>query len=383
MSAQLWDDWFHDYAVLALRIERAGAGLIYTGPDEWRAAVAAEDPLPAGRLADDAVALRETLPLDGVRARRLRATLTSLAAVAGALDGVSSPFPECASRCLGVAVAAEPDDTFAAAHDRLAAALPPGPGSLADRLDAWQWAHALPDDRVTAYARAAVAECVARTRTLVPLPDVVEIDVRHEPGPNRGHHAGGGRGTLYLAGGLPFNGADLLYVVAHETFPGHIAESLLTYGDAGAEPERAVRPMLSPAFVVSEGIGLHAHAVAFPGDEGQRWLAGHVLDGPGGGRFAAIHEARSSLWGAWGNAALLAADGRGDDEVARYLARWALLTPDQTAWAIAYLGSPGARVYVQGYAQGWRLVRDWLAGDDSRERFVRLLTEPLLPAELV
>ncbi|RIQ34104.1 hypothetical protein DY240_04070 [Jiangella rhizosphaerae] len=384
------DGWWRDYAVLALRLGRrleesgAGPGLIYTGPEEWRTAVAAEDPVAAGRLADDAGALRETVPVDGVRAERLRATLTAIEAVARGLDGVTMPFAEYAGRCLGVPVAPEPDDTFAAAHDRLAGALPPGPGSLAERWHAWQRAHQLPDERVAECAEAAVAECVARTRTLAALPEVVEIDVRQEPGPNRGHHAGGGRGTLYLAAGQPFNGADLLYVVAHETFPGHIAESMLTYGDTAAEPERAVRPLLSPAFVVSEGIGLHAQEIAFPGDEAQRWLAHHVLDGAVAGELAAIHEARTALWGAWGNAALLAAEGRPDDEVAGYLTRWALLTEAETAWAVAYLRSPGAGVYVQGYFQGWKLVRGWLDADADgrRARFARLLTEPLFPAEL-
>ena len=88
--------------------------------------------------------------------------------------------------------------------------------------------------------------------------------------------------------------------------------------------------MISPQFVVSEGLGLHAQEIAFPGDEAQRWLTDEILSplgiAPDGSDFAAIHDARNALWGAWGNAALLAAEGRPDAEIADYLTRWALLT---------------------------------------------------------
>lgn len=42
-----------------------------------------------------------------------------------------------------------------------------------------------------------------------------------------GEYEGGLRSTLHINSDLPFNLADLLYVVAHEGHPGHIAESLL------------------------------------------------------------------------------------------------------------------------------------------------------------
>jgi hypothetical protein len=180
----------------------------------------------------------------------------------------------------------------------------------------------------------------------------------------------------------PFNGADLLYVVAHEGFPGHIAESLLKDVHLADRPEHRIRFMISPPFVVSEGIGLHAQEIAFPGDEAQRWLADE-LGIAVGGDLAAIHDARNALWGAWGNAALLAGEGRPDAEIADHLTRWALLTEAEAAWALDFLRSPGMRAYVLGYFHGWRLLRDWLGHPDRDARFRRLLTEPVLPADLV
>jgi hypothetical protein len=183
------------------------------------------------------------------------------------------------------------------------------------------------------------------------------------------------------AGVQPFIGADLLYVVAHEGFPGHIAESLLKDIHLADRPEHRIRFMISPPFVVSEGIGLHAQEIAFPADEAQRWLTdelGITVDGD----LAAIHDARNALWAAWGNAALLAGEGRPDAEVADHLRRWALLSEAETAWALGFLASPAMRAYVLGYFHGWRLLRAWLDHADRNARFRRLLTEPVLPADL-
>lgn len=382
------DAWLHSYATLALRIDRhlaaaGGSALIYDGPPAWRAAVAAEEPVPAARLAEECEALRQRIPVDGGRGRFLSAQLTAMRATALQLGDTDVPFAEHARQCLGVPVEPAPEALFDEAHARLAAALPPGPGSAAARLHAWQQAHTVPEDRVPALARPAIAETVARTRSIVELPDEVHVDVRLDPGPHRGHYAGKAAGTLYLSNAQPFNGADLLYVVAHEGFPGHIAESLLKDVHLAQRPEHRIRFMISPPFVVSEGLGLHAQEIAFPGDEAQRWLRDELGIRLDGSDLAAIHDARNVLWGVWANAALFVAEGRSDADVAGYLTRWGLLTEAESAYALGLLRSPGMRAYVLGYFHGWRLLRTWLDHPDRTSRVRRLLTEPMLPADLV
>ncbi|QYN40238.1 hypothetical protein K1T35_14315 [Pseudonocardia sp. DSM 110487] len=327
------------YATLALRIDRHldGTALIYDGPAEWRAAVAAEEPVPPATLADECEALRQDIPVDGERGTFLAAQLTAMHATARRLTDEGIPFAEHARRCLGVPIEPTPEDLLADAHSRLATALPPGSGSLAEQLHAWQQTHMVPADHVPELVRRAMAETVARTRAIVALPGEIHLDVRLDAGPHRGHYAGGNRGTLHVSDAQPFNGADLLSVVAHEGFPGH---------------------------------------------EAQHWLAaelGIAVDGD----LAAIHDARNALWGAWGNAALLTDAGRPDAEVADHLTRWALLTDAETAWALDFLRSPAMRTYVLGYVHGWQLLRRWLDHPDRNARVRRLLTEPVLPADLV
>ncbi|MFC7330936.1 hypothetical protein [Marinactinospora rubrisoli] len=395
------EEWVRDYALLALRLDRrvAGSGgatmLIYRGPDEWRAGVEAEEPPPAGRLTADADRLLDELPFEAARARYLAAQVRAMRAVAGRLAGARPPLGEYARACLGVDVEWVAEEQFEAAHARLDAALPRSGGSLAARLRAWQDRHRLPSaemGRLPELVGRAVAETRARTGALVALPPDEVVDCRVVPQAHylaAGHHHGGRRSTIFINGGLPFNLADLLYVVAHEGHPGHIAESVLKeihLLDAQGRTDHWVRFMLSPSFVLSEGLGLHAQSLVFPGDQAQAWLADNVLAErgvrPDGSDFAAVHEARNALWGAWANAAHLVAEGRPEAEIAAYLARWALLDETETGAALASIGAPGMSLYVFGYHHGWRLLESWLDSTDRAHRVRRLLTEQLLPADL-
>ncbi|WP_063784263.1 hypothetical protein, partial [Streptomyces sp. SBT349] len=400
------ETWLRDYAMLALRVNRlvtadgGGTLLIYRGPAAWRTEALGEAPPSAGRLAEDADRLLGAVPPGAGRVAHLSAQVRALRAVArragdGARSGAGSgmPLADFAREALGIEAGPVPQAVFEEAHDRLDAALPGAHGSLGARLDAWKAAHALRPghrDRLPDLVARAVAETRARTGAgIVPLPPDEEVSCVVVPEAHflaAGHYEGGGRSVIYVNGGLPFTVADLLYVVAHEGHPGHIAESLLKEGRADCR----VRFMLSPSFVVSEGLGLHAQELVFPGGEAQRWLAEHVLPelgiAPDGSDFAAIHAARNALWGTWANAAFLADEGRPEGEIRAYLTRWGLLDEAELAAALSFVTLPGMNAYVLGYYYGWRAVGSWLGaaatGAERGARVRRLLTEPLLPADL-
>ncbi|MEO3925465.1 hypothetical protein ABGB07_16580 [Micromonosporaceae bacterium B7E4] len=398
MSTQLSPEmWLRAYAVLALRVNKllthstGGTVLIYRGAAEWSAQVEEEEPRPPAELVEDCAHLLREMPFAETRAAHLSSQLRAMRAMLGGVDGERPPLEEYARECLGVAAGWQPASVFAVAHDQLDTALPAG-GSLAARLHRWQHAHTLPpdrSDRLPELVYRAIAETRARTDAIVPLPTDTAVDCVLDPGPHRGHYQGGRRATLYICDSVPVNLADLLYVVAHEGFPGHIAESMLKelhLVERAGLPEHQIRFMISPSFVVSEGLGLHAQEIVFPGDEAQRWLTDNILNplgiGPDGSDFAAIHDARNALWGAWGNAAFLAAEGRPDAEIIDYLARWALVSDAEARWALDFVRAPGMDVYVLGYYHGWRLLRPWLDHPERAARVRRLLTESVLPTEL-
>ncbi|WP_228000734.1 hypothetical protein [Nocardia australiensis] len=388
--------WVRDYALLALRINRlAGEAsafplLDYRGPHEWRAQVEAERPPSADRLVAAAEQLSGAYPFAADRAAYLAAQVRSMRAVASRLRGDDIPLRDYATRCLGLEIDWLPESEFDAAHAQLDAALPNGPGTLAERLGSWKHAHHLRQpDRLPTVVASAIAETRARTQEFVPLPEEI-VDCQLVSGVSfrgAGLHHGGVRSTILVNRDLPFNLADLLALVAHEGHPGHIAEQVLKerhlVRDQGLGEAR-IKFLLSPQFALSEGLGQCAQELLFPGDLAQRWLTDNIFPDheirSDGSDFAAIHEAQNILWGVWGNAAFLAAAGRPFDEIADYLARWALLGDTEIAAARPLVVE--ANPYLFGYYHGWRHVRAWLDHPDRTRRLRRLLTEQLAPAAL-
>ncbi|RVX39257.1 hypothetical protein EDD27_1605 [Nonomuraea polychroma] len=379
-------DWQRDYAMLALRINRlAGGGLlIYRGPEQWSTQAASEPPPSPGAPAGEAERLLAAAP-----SAYLAGQVRAMRAVARYLDGERLPLAEYARQCLGLEPRRLPEEVFEAAHAELDAALPKGPGSPAERLRAWQAAHTLePIERLPDMVAKAVDETRARTNAIVPLPDGEVVGCRLVDGVSfhgAGDYEGGLRSTIHINKAIPFNLADLLYLVAHEGHPGHIAESMLKEIHLAGQEDQRVRFMVSPSFVLSEGLGLLAEEILFPGDEAQVWLSRHVFPDagikPGGvGDLAAIHHAKNVLWGVWGNVAFLAAEGRTDADLAAYLARWSLYSDGEVALALGLLKPSPMTPYIFGYFHGWELLRPWASTRPDRVR--RLLTEQLLPADI-
>lgn len=381
------DEWLRAYTLLILRLDRdevlGGAGVDWCvdcfGPGEWRDQVAGAEPVPAARLVAEAERLAAELPFDGQRRVFLAAHVRALHALARhAAVGVG--VGELMRECLGVEPELVPEAEFVLAHEELDRALPKTAGSLADRLRDWRVAYTLPRERldeVPDLVAAAVAECRARTRRILPLPDGERVGCEIVPDAGfvgMGAHHGGLDSTILLGGKRPFVLADLLYVVAHEGHPGHIAEQVLKEIHLGDRMEQRVRFAPAPPYVLSEGLALHAQEVLFPGDEAQAWLTDNVLAPrgirPDGSDFAAIHRARNVLFGVRHNATLLAAAGRPDAGIVDYLTRWGLIEdPDPRTL------SP----YISAYHHGWQLLDGRL--DDALVR--RLLTEQVLPADLI
>ncbi|NBE93795.1 DUF885 domain-containing protein [Nonomuraea sp. KC401] len=371
--------WQHDHTMLALRVNRllGGGMLIYSGPQEWRAAAESEPPADPGELAAEADRLLELAP-----SAYLAAQVRALRAVARRLDGERLPLSEYARECLGLEPRRLPEEVFEQAHAELDAALPKTGGSLAGRMRTWQAAHTLePMERLPELAARAVAETRARTSAIVPLP-AEKVEVRLVEGVAfhaAGDYEGGRKSTIHVNKAIPFNVADLLYVIAHEGHPGHIAESMLKED----LDDQRVRFMLSPSFALSEGLGLLAEEIVFPGDEARTWLDEHILPEagvrPDGSDLAAIHHAKNVLWGVWGNAVFMAHEGRSEAELAAYLRRWALYGESEVALAMGLIQPSPTSPYLLAYFHGWELLRSWAT---TRDRVRRLLTEQLLPADI-
>ena len=396
--SDIQQDWLHEYALLALRIDRlvkessGQSMLIYTGPDDWQEEVAQEERTSAAQLVDHADRLIKENPFHGRRATYLNAQLRAMRAVSRQLGGETLSLIEYAHECLGFKPKWLSETLFEEAHAQLDAALPKSGDSLASRLQTWQSTYTLKQkEKLLDLMELAVTEARKRTNALLALPEEESLDLQRMDNPYMlagGHYHGNLKSTLFINDTLPFNLADLLYVATHESYPGHIAESVLKDIHLVQEKgyiEQQVQFMLSPQFVMMEGLGLVAEEVVFPGDEAQAWLTENIFKPlnikEDGSQIAAIHHVKNVFWGVWANAALMVDQGATDQEVKDYLAQWALLNDQELEQALPIVKSGP---YLFCYYYGWDMLRKWLElPRRNDEKLRRALTEQLLPDDLI
>ncbi|MGZ8694577.1 MAG: hypothetical protein ACXWYS_03980 [Gaiellaceae bacterium] len=217
------------------------------------------------------------------------------------------------------------------------------------------------------------AEQRERTAAALGLPEGEEVEfdyVRDEPWAAFNYYAGGLRSRVAVNTDLPMPAIRAVKIVAHETYPGHHTEHVWKeqrlVRDRGLL-EESLLMIGTPQATISEGI-------AEVGPElGVRYDAGLAR---------AVARAAHPLGGVLGNAALLLhEDGASEEEAVAYLMRWALATEPRARQNVSFANDPLWRSYVTTYADGERVCAQWVAGD--LERFRRLLTEQLSPADLL
>ena len=94
-----------------------------------------------------------------------------------------------------------------------------------------------------------------------------------------------------------------------------------------------------------------------------------------------MRQAGNVLADAVANAAiLLHVDGASTDEAKAYLQRWELASEERAEQHVRFVMDTWGRTYIRTYTDGYDLCRNWVRGDP--QRFKRLLTEQLTPADL-
>jgi hypothetical protein len=305
------------------------------------------------------------------------------------LAGESTSYPDEVEGCYGVRPTYTDEAVFSAAHERLEKLLP-GDGSLAERYQRWEDSTRVPTEKIEPTMAAVIEEARASTRRLVELPDGegVELEiVRDEPWLAFCTYLGELRSRIEVNVDLPMSALELLVIAIHETYAGHHAEGslkehLLVRGQGLLEETIVLVP--TPQAVLSEGIATVAPDILLSGvsgvalaaavhDAGVELDLAHALE---------IKQAREPL--RWGqvNAALLLHDrGASEEEVAAYVERWALVTPEVSAHLIRFLNEPTSRSYMITYAAGRELCETYVAGEP--DRFRRLLTEQVRIGDLL
>jgi hypothetical protein len=383
------------YIRLGLALDRHLDGMVdaYYGPAELRAEVDAGAPRPLAALADDARQLVVDLDgrdagIDPARRRWIRAQVLGLLTVARKLGGEAIAYEDEVEWCYGVRPRSVPEDELADAHRALDLALP-GAGPLRERFIAWRESQTVPPDKLDGAIHSLAEDFRERTDRAFGLPPgetiewVLETD---KPWAGFNYYLGDLRSRVAINVDLPVLSTSLGHLVAHEAYPGHHTEHArkeVGLVRARGHDEESIFLVGTPQCLMAEGLadlGLEAllGADAIPVVAGHLRPLGIPYDGD---VVKAIASAGEVLSAVRGNVALmLHRDGASPADAVDAFERWGLLPRNRAEKAVQFLTDPTWRAYIFCYVEGVRLCRQFAAGDPAR--FTRLLSEPLLPADL-
>lgn len=389
------------YVRLGLALGRHLDGLVdaYYGPPSWQAEAAAGEPIPLAALVADAARLVGDLDggadpdVEGRRRAWLRAQVVGLHTVGRSLAGEPLAYLDEVESSYGVRPEPVAEDDLAAAHRRLAEALPgdgTGVDDLRDRVIAWREAHTIPPDRLDGAIRTLAEDFADRTRQQWGLPEGEHVDwvlETDKPWSGFNYYLGDLRSRVAINVDLPVQSLVLGHLVAHEAYPGHHTEHCRK--EVGlvrrqGQLEESIFLVGTPQCLLAEGladaalealVGAEHEAVLKPlfADLGLRYDADEA---------AAVRGALASVSKARGNLALmLHAEGRPAEDVVAWAERWLLLPRARAEKQVSFISDPTWRAYIFCYTEGVELCRRFVGGDP--DRFDRLLAEQLVPSDLV
>ncbi|MBC2643086.1 MULTISPECIES: DUF885 domain-containing protein [unclassified Rhodococcus (in: high G+C Gram-positive bacteria)] len=387
-----------EYLLLGLGFDRLEEGFVdaYTGDPALRRQVE-NAPKPDPRdLARTAAHLRAELPSAGLseeRARFLDVHLRALECSGRKFAGDDIGFVDEVEAYFDVHIERGDEEQYREAHRKMDAVLP-GPAPLAERVRVHRAKDTIPADRlqecVDAFSSA--LRDLVRQHYVLPDSEVVEYEVvGDKPWSGFNYYLGDYRSKVAINSDLEQHMANLPRLIAHESYPGHHTEHCRKEaGLVGAgQLEQTLFVVNTPQCLMAEGLADLALESIVGADWGlwaQEIYAdlGLRFDGEQAQRLSA---ASGQLLGVRQDAAMMLHDeGRSHDDVAAFLQRWSLSTPERARQSLRFLSSPLWRAYTSTYVEGYRLLGGWLAevpvGAERSERFRRLLDEPLVPSVL-
>ncbi|WP_431964679.1 DUF885 domain-containing protein [Nocardia sp. bgisy134] len=387
-----------EYLRLGLAFDRLEEGFVdaYTGDPRLRREVD-NAPAPQPRdLARRAADLRAALPDAGLAPERtefLDVHLRALECSGRKFAGENIGFVDEVRAYFDVDIAPGDTEAYRDAHRQMDEVLA-GDGLLAERVAAHRKADEIPPERLRDCVEAFSGALRELVRERYPLPDHEHVTyevVGDKPWSGFNYYLGNYRSTVAINSDLKQHMANLPHLIAHESYPGHHTEHCRKEAGlvAAGQAEQTLFVVNTPQCLMAEGLADQAlRSIVGPG--WGKWAQeiyadlGLRFDGD---RAERLSTASAKLLSVRQDAALLLHDRRRDEtEVAEFLQRWNLVTPERARQSLRFLSSPLWRAYISTYVEGYRLLGGWLDravdADDRADRFRRLLDEPLTPGAL-
>lgn len=401
------DEIAKDYVQMTLEIGEREPGYVdaYYGPKEWADAAKAA-PRSVPDLVKEAAALTARITaidptrLDPMSVRRRAFLLAQLRAAQTRLrmiQGERLSFAEEAQGLFGVRVDLKPLVSYDPVLDRIAA-LVPGSGSLASRVDAFQDRFTIPKEKLKPVFDAAIQECKRRTAAHIQLPPGERFTMEFVTGKSwsgynyyQGNHAS----LIQINTDLPIRISRAVDLGCHEGYPGHHVLNALLEQRLTRERgwiEFSVYPLYSPQSLIAEGTANYGIDLAFPGEQRLAYetqalypLAG--LPTRDADKYLKLLEAMKELQGARFTIARDYLEGRINRRQAVELTqKYQLVSRQRAEQSIDF--TEQYRSYVINYGLGQDMARAYVeaAGPTPEARwaaFERIISEPTLPADLL
>lgn len=326
---------------------------------------------------------------DSRRRRWLRAQTLGLLTSTRILGGEPIGYADEVEACYGVRPTRFPEEEILEAHRKLDEVVP-GSGPLADRLIAWRESHAVPPELLRPAINSLAEDLRERTRLAFGLPDGESVEfelVTGKPWSGFNYYLGELKSKVAINTDLPVLSTSLAHLVAHEAYPGHHTEH--SRKEVGLVRRRhfyeeSIFLVGTPQCLMAEGLADLGLEVVM-GRRPEALVAEHLkpLGIPyDADTVAVVSEAGEALQAVRANAAFrLHEDGASPETVAAEVARLGLLPKVRAEKSIEFLMDPTWRSYISCYVEGLPLCRRFV--DGHPERFLRLITEQLVPSDLL
>ncbi len=406
-SSRALDDIAAHYVTLTLEIGTQEDGFIdaYYGPPELRTAAEArarDKPALLAATRDltaklDGEVRRIGDPLQRRRAAFLRAQLRAAEMRLLMMQGTRFAFADEAERLFGVRPQLQPLANYDAALAKIAA-LVPGEGPIADRVEAYLDRFTIPKDRLQKTFDAAIARCRGRSAAYIPMPTGESFRLEFVTGKSwsgYNYYQGGYHSLIQINTDLPIRLSRALDLGCHEGYPGHHLLNVKleqTLVNDRSWAEFGVYLLYSPQSLIAEGTANYGIDLALP-DQSKAETERDVLmpiaeiSVPMDDRYWQLLKEIKRASGARLTIAQQYLDGMIDRPVAVALTqKYLLVSPQRAEQSIRF--AEQYRSYVINYGIGEAMVRAYVErGKPSREqmwqRLAKLISEPTLPSDLI
>ncbi|MEQ8311670.1 MAG: hypothetical protein RIA72_13320 [Sphingopyxis sp.] len=395
------------YLRLSLEIGTHEPGYIdaYYGPAAIKASAEAAPRDKRALLAATRVLMAETDrtargltdPLTKRRAAFLHAQLRAAETRLMMMEGTRFAFADEAERLFGVRPQLKPLASYDAELAKIAA-LVPGEGALADRVEAYLDTFTIPKDRLQPTFEAAIARCRGRSTAHIPMPADESFRLEFVTGKSwsgYNYYQGAYHSLIQVNTDLPIRLSRALDLGCHEGYPGHHLLNMKLEEKLVKErgwAEFSVYPLYSPQSLIAEGSANYGIDLSFPGEAKAATerdvlmpIAGIAV--PSDNRYWQLLKAIKRASGARLTIAQQYLDGAIDRPTAVTLTqKYLLVSAKRAEQSVSFTDQ--YRSYVINYGLGEAMVRAHVErGKPSREemwrRMEKIVSEPTLPSDLV